>query len=153
MGSLYKTYTINTFDEYKRFSKILFMNKKNTVIICLVSVFLIFAGIVLNNWFFIAFAFLYPALVTLMHNLRVKNIFKTNKALKDVTVDFEFYDTFFTTSFENGTTNLEYTKIYKIIETKTNFYLMIANNQGYVLCKNNFPDGLEDFLRNLKNSL
>ena len=66
--------------------------------------------------------------------------------------NFEFYNDYFTETNEYGNTKLEYNKLHKIIETKTNFYLMIAKNQGFILVKENFPEGLEEFLRNIKIS-
>ena len=60
--------------------------------------------------------------------------------------------TYFTEENSYGNTKLEYSKLHKIIETKTNFYLMIAKNQGFILIKENFPEGLEEFLRNIKIS-
>ena len=73
-------------------------------------------------------------------------------ALQNAEVNFEFYNDYFTETNEYGNTKLEYNKLHKIIETKTNFYLMIAKNQGFILVKENFPEGLEEFLRNIKIS-
>ena len=56
----------------------------------------------------------------------------------------------FTETNPYGTTTLEYAKLHKIVETKTNFYLLIAKNQGYILTKSTFPMGLDEFLRNIK---
>lgn len=67
-------------------------------------------------------------------------------------VKYDFYNTYFIENDDNGETKLEYKKLYKIIETKTNFYLMISKNQGFLLNKSNFPKGLDDFLRNIKIS-
>ena len=39
-----------------------------------------------------------------------------------------------------------------LYKTKTNFYLMLAKNQGFILVKDNFPEGLDEFLRNIKIS-
>ena len=45
---------------------------------------------------------------------------------------------------------IEYSKFDEIFETKTNFYLMIAKNQGYMLPKSDMPSELEEFIRNIK---
>ena len=96
------------------------------------------------------FAIFYPILIWFLHNRQVKKVFSTNKALQNAVAEFEFYDTHFTETNIYGGATLEYSKLYKIIETKTNFYLMIAKNQGYILCKKNFPEGLDEFLRSIK---
>lgn len=152
MESLYKTKTINTFEEYKRFSRVLMYKKRSIIIYALLAAFLILDGIVLDNMIFIVFAVVYPFIIWLLHNMQVKKVFKTNKALQNAEVNFEFYDTYFTEENSYGNTKLEYSKLHKIIETKTNFYLMIAKNQGFILIKENFPEGLEEFLRNIKIS-
>ena len=152
MESLYKTKTINTFEEYKRFSRVLMYKKRSIIIYALLAAFLILDGIVLDNMIFIVFAVVYPFIIWLLHNMQVKKVFKTNKALQNAEVNFEFYNDYFTETNEYGNTKLEYNKLHKIIETKTNFYLMIAKNQGFILVKENFPEGLEEFLRNIKIS-
>ena len=152
MDCLYKTKTINTFEEYKRFSRRLLCNKRSIIIYALAGTFLIVDGIVLDNFWFIAFAIIYPLLIWLLHNRQVKKVFKTNKALQNAEANFEFYNDYFSETNEYGNTKLEYNKLHKIIETKTNFYLMIAKNQGFILVKENFPEGLEEFLRNIKIS-
>ena len=152
MESLYKTKTINTFEEYKRFSRVLMYKKRSIIIYALLAAFLILDGIVLDNMIFIVFAVVYPFVIWLLHNMQVKKVFETNKALQNAEVNFEFYDTYFTEENSYGNTKLEYSKLHKIVETKTNFYLMIAKNQGFILIKENFPEGLEEFLRNIKIS-
>ena len=152
MESLYKTKIINTFEEYKRFSRVLMYKKRSIIIYALLAAFLILDGIVLDNMIFIVFAVVYPFVIWLLHNMQVKKVFKTNKALQNAEVNFEFYNDYFTETNEYGNTKLEYNKLHKIIETKTNFYLMIAKNQGFILVKENFPEGLEEFLRNIKIS-
>ena len=60
---------------------------------------------------------------------------------------FEFYEDYFEESHEVGNATIPYDKLDAVIETKTHFYLMIAKNQGYMLAKENMPDGLESFIR------
>lgn len=150
MNCLYRTTTKNTFEEYKRFSRILFMTKRNIIIFSLLGAFLIFDGILVKNSFFIALAFIYPVIMFLIHNQQVEKVFSSNKVLQNADVNYEFYDTYFTSYFEFGNNKAEYGKLHKIIETKTNFYLMVSKNQGCILTKSTFPTGLEDFLKTIK---
>lgn len=152
MDCLYKVTTKNTLDEFKRFSRKLFASKKNIIIFSLLGVFLILEGILLESWFCVIFAFIYPLIMLLIHDRQAKKIFSSNKVLQNTVVEYEFYDTYFTASHDCGNDKLEYNKLHKIIETKNNFYLLIAKNQGYILTKSTFPSGLEDFLRNIKIS-
>ncbi len=150
MECLFKTATKNTLEEYKRFSIKLQMNTKSIILYILMTVFLVLSGIVLDNPFFIAFAIIYPIVLWIMLNHRIKKVYASNKVLQDTDVNYEFYNTYFVETNNYGTTQLEYNKLNKIIETKTNFYLMIAKNQGFILSKSEFPQGLSEFLRTVK---
>ena len=88
MESLYKTKTINTFEEYKRFSRVLMYKKRSIIIYALLAAFLILDGIVLDNMIFIVFAVVYPFVIWLLHNMQVKKVFETNKALQNAEVNF-----------------------------------------------------------------
>ena len=150
MDYLYKTKTTNTFEEYKRFSMRLLFKKQSLIIYTLAAAICIFGGVVLEKPIFIIAAIVYPLLVWFLCYQQVKKTFNTNKPLQNTVAEFEFYDTYFTETNPYGTTTLEYAKLHKIVETKTNFYLLIAKNQGYILTKSTFPMGLDEFLRNIK---
>ena len=48
-----------------------------------------------------------------------------------------------------GFTTIPYDKLYRVVETPTNFYLMIARNQGMVIVKENCSAELIAFLQKL----
>ena len=152
MESLYKTNTIYSFEEYKRYNKSLQLKRSRIIWYIILEAWILLLGCLMENILLIAFAILYPILIVILVNRQVKKVWKSNKVAQNMNVNFCFYDTYFTEADENGDTKLEYSKLHKIIETKTNFYLMIAKNQGFILVKENFPEGLEEFLRNIKIS-
>ncbi len=153
MDFLYSTVTKYMVEEYKKYSWAL-MKKKSRIVLWLVCEFLmIFTGFFLDNKIMAVSAVIYPILLAALliwQNKHIEKVFMTNKLLKDIEVRFDFYDTYFTEKTELSESRIEYAKLYKIIETKTNFYLMIAKNQGYLLVKENLPEGLADFLKALK---
>ena len=152
MDCLYKTKTINTFEEYKKFTWALLLKKRTIITFVIFEILFLFFAWTLESVFYLLFALLYPLLIWLLQCRQIKKIFKSNKVIQNEEVTFEFYDTYFTEEYPCGNSRLEYNKLYKIVETKTNFYLMIAKNQGYILVKDNFPEGLDEFLRNIKIS-
>lgn len=81
---------------------------------------------------------------------RAAKIFEQNKVCQETVCKYSFYDDHLVAETENGTENIPYAKLYKIIETDTNFYLMYSKIQGLILTRSNFPDGLSDFLRNIR---
>ena len=152
MDCLYKTKTTNTFEEYKKFTWALLLKKRTIITFVIFEILFLFFAWTLESVFYLLFALLYPILIWLLQCRQIKKIFKSNKVIQNEEVTFEFYDTYFTEEYPRGNSRLEYNKLYKIVETKTNFYLMIAKNQGYILVKENFPEGLEEFLRTIKIS-
>ncbi len=79
-----------------------------------------------------------------------KKVYYSNKLAVDAELDFDFYENYFVKTSSAGTEKVEYTSLLKVVETKTNFYLMIGLNQGYMLKKADMPQGLDVFIRNLK---
>ena len=49
-----------------------------------------------------------------------------------------------------GNIKVEYTKLYKVLETKENFYLLIGRNQGIIIEKRNCSDKLIQFITDKK---
>ena len=75
---------------------------------------------------------------------------KTNTLMQNYEEKYEFYRDRVDTFGVSGKTGIPYDKIYKINETKQNFYIMIATNQGMILNKSECSDELVDFLRDKK---
>lgn len=148
MEPLFKTTTQYTLEEYKKFNKALM--KKMLVILIIFEILLVLFFVATQNIFYLIFAVIYPIILFAIQSANIKKVFNSNKIMQDLDINFEFYKDYFIEKDGRGQGKIEYDKLYKIIETKTNFYLMIAKNQGYMLSKENFPDGLEEFIKNIK---
>lgn len=149
MDCLYQTTTKYTLEEYKRFTRTL-LKKRTFILVPLLEVLLILMGLLLRNIFLIVFAVIYPFLTAWVQNRQIKKVYFSNKVTQNAEVCFSFYDTYFTETNASGDTRLTYSQLHKVIETKTNVYLMIAQNQGFILNKANFPEGLANFLKGIK---
>ncbi len=152
MDCLYSTTTIYSYEEYKRYNLCLMLKRSRIIWYIVLEAWILLLGFLMNNYLLILFAIIYPIIIAILLNRQIKKVWNSNKIAQNMDVKFEFYDTYFTEINENGETRLEYNKLHKILETKTNFYLMIAKNQGFILSKANFPEGLDGFLRNIKIS-
>jgi hypothetical protein len=150
MEPLYKLTNKYTYEEYKKFNSAVIMRKKTLVITIIAVLMILIGGILLESLFLILFAIIYPILFVLFMNIGVKRVYNSNKILKDLDVNFEFYDDCFIVKHEAGEAKIPYDKLNEIIETKTNFYLMIAKNQGYMVLKENMPEGFEEFIKSKK---
>lgn len=150
MDCLYETFTVFSFDEYKKFVDATSKRKQSNILLAVVSVFLLVIGIFQKTPLMIALAVIYPILMLFSQKKSVERAYKNTPAMHDARVDFRFYDDHFVKVFGESEEQLEYEKLYKIIETETNFYLMISKTQGFVLVKNNMPEGLAELIKTIK---
>ena len=150
MECLYKTTIKFTYEEYKKFNDAIMKKKYILIVLILACLFILIGVILLQNLVLIIFAIIYPFLFFLAKDIGVKKVFNSNSLLKDKEIFFEFYQDFFEIKHEAGDEKIPYDKLCDIVETKTNFYLMIAKNQGYIIKKDNMPEGLDEFIRSKK---
>lgn len=159
MEPLYKTQTAYSFEEYSKYNEAVLLKQKGfkAVMITLPVLYVLLMGAVfystreISTVFVVLFALLLSTVVFIASFKKaVKKTYYSNKAITSCVADFEFYDNYVREITQNGETKLEYSKIYKIIETKTNFYIMASVNQGFIIVKGNCPDGLVDFIKSIK---
>lgn len=100
---------------------------------------------------FVGCAVVFP-LVFMLNQYRIQHkAYYSSKNVKNMTVDTTFYSDYLMTRTSGNETRLKYSEIYRILETKTNFYVLTAANQGTILVKKNCSPALIAFLRELKN--
>ncbi len=124
MDYLFKTSTKFTLEEYKRFNFTLIKKRHLLLLSIIAMIFLLASGIMLQNYFLIAFALVYPILFYLSMRRGVNKVFNSNKLLQNAEVTYEFYEDYMYEKHEGGEAKVPYDKLDEIIETKTNFYLM-----------------------------
>ncbi len=149
MNSLYKATTKHTFKEYQKLYLTL-SKTRNILVISLIWVILAVLGILTKNVSFFVAMVIVPFFEYFSQMRPLKKAYYSNKLAVDAELEFEFYEDFFTKKSKAGEDKIQYSDLYKIIETKSNFYLLLARNQGYILIKNNLPVGLDEFLRTKK---
>lgn len=159
MEPLYKTQTAYSFEEYSKYNEAVLLKQKSlkAVMIIIPVLYVLLMGAVfystreISTVFVVLFALLLStAIFIASFKKTIKKTYYSNKAITSCVADFEFFDNYVREKTENGETKLEYSKIYKIIETKTNFYIMASVNQGFIIVKGNCPDGLVDFIKSIK---
>lgn len=151
---IHKTTVKFTYEEYKRFS-LTIMKKALTKSAIGFLILLLFAAILfgMNNSklaaMLCAFVVLYTFMLIFKINSQIRKTYESNELLKDITQTIEFYEKHFIAKSDKSETTVEYEKLYKVIENKTNFYLMIADNQGYIVSKSNCDNELIEFIHKL----
>lgn len=81
--------------------------------------------------------------------LQIRKGFNTNKIMQNAKVHFVFYEDRFEVLSASGNNHIEYKQLYKMIETKENFYPMIASNNMFIVRKADCSEELIDFLRGM----
>lgn len=149
---LYKMTTKFTLEEYKRYNYAILKKRHHFLILAIFELFVILFGVTSQNAFLFVFAIIYPLILYIVQENNIKKVFKSNKIVQNIDVHYEFYKDYLIEKNENGEMKVEYSKLDEVIETKTNFYLMIAKNQGYMISKADMPSGLDEFIRKMRKA-
>lgn len=120
-----------------------------------VLVFIILLVVFYKVFSNISYALAFASISTVIFILRlyfkkksnIKNYWDTNKLMKNKIEKYSFYNHCFKSSSKIGYSEINYDKLYKIVETDSNFYFMIAINQGFIIVKDDCSDELIDFIR------
>lgn len=148
MEPLFTTEFEYNYDEFKKFSWRLTGKPLMILVICY-SLLVLVLGIATISPVYITLGVLLPVLVFLLYSRKTKRVYKSNRMFDRLQRVYKFYDTYFVIEDAVNNATVDYSLINKAVFTKTNVYLMIAKNQGYMLLKSNFPEGLEAFLRQI----
>lgn len=158
MKPLFETKSEYTYDEYLKFSRTV-QNKVQRLWLLQLAMMAAFLVLAWLGWkkgstaeavAGIVVAVLIPVIFRLVNGWTIKQLYKSNHALQGQISTFRFYRGHFEQDNALGHTSIPYDKLVEIVETKTNFYLMIDKNQGMILVKDNCSPELIAFVQNLK---
>lgn len=154
MDILYTTETALTWEEYKKF--FLRVTKKGRIFTIIWSIIMLLSAcsslmtkLYLHGAIVLVLVMLLWVLEYVKINISAKKVFDKNAVMQKPTT-LNFYADRLEEVSENGTVCFAYADVIKIYETKTNFYIMIARNRGLVVIKENCPEGLCEFLGEMK---
>ena len=158
MEPLFTTQTAYTFEEYKRFSKRLLLGKKilsHVLMSFLMMLVLIMAVIATQNFKMLYYFLLWLVFILIIEpitqNSALEKAYDSNKALqKSWLYTYSFFNDHLEVRTARSFSSLEYCDILRLIETQTNFYIMTAINQAYIINKSNCSPELIAFIQNLK---
>lgn len=150
--------TIRTYEEYERYNKVVyekFYKTKTVRIVFLVIYFLMITILSLLGSYLEALAVVLIAGISIFAakhyvNRDIKKTYETNELMKDAKVVYKFSEDRVESHSPIGIEVLEYSKMYKLIETDTNFYMMIAKNMGFIISKANMTKEQIEFVRGIE---
>ena len=154
--------TKNFFNK-KAFKKIIFIQQRWSLL-CLkmasiLLIFLLIRSFHLNHvWLlrvslFIGLFMLLLVFILYNHYRKSLKSFVSNKSANTV-INFNFFNNYFILNFDETTKldaiQTDYTDLYKIVEVKSYFYLMLSKNKGTIISKKDCTPELISFLQQLK---
>ena len=164
-------YTINskyTLDEFLRYNKFILTTRyhlKRKHYTCYAVSFLILCGIIASDIASYADHHTYP-IASIIASLvlgyvnwnlhtstdrKAKEAYNKNTLTKGSPYSL-YYDTYFvsTVNGDMSRSKFQYNRLSEIIETKTNYYMMTAWNNGIIICKSDCPQGFDSFINGIK---
>ena len=158
MEPLFTTETAYTLDEFKKFDFRVMRKSIISIYIMLAAIILLDAVLALlkkdwagiNTAIIIAVAFI-AVYFPFSLDKKVKDTYNSNKTITKTVARIEFFEDGFAEATDHSTYNFKYSDLNSVIETQTNFYLMIAKNQGVIIVKENCSAELIEFIQKLKN--
>lgn len=145
--------TITEYKEYnhivsEKISKIWIITAVMEIMLAAVGLYMIGKNMSIAIGIFIG-AVLFPIFLFFRLDSEAEKVFRSNKLMQNELITMNFYSDRVESSSIMGNSIIEYDKIYRIIETKTHFYIMVAKNQGLIVVKRNCTPQLISFIEQL----
>lgn len=152
---MYKTDLLYDYNEYKKFSAVLVLDriKKRAILLSI-----IFVALIIITFIFKDFSYLIGALIgviiaipmsLIIIKIRMKKLWKSSNYVKDKYMEITFDDEKVSSKMGESSTIVKYSDIYKILETKTHFYILVSQNQGFIVKKANCSQEMIDFIKKI----
>lgn len=157
----YETSTTMTYDEYKKMSLASYPVMHRGALIFLIAVELmcviLFVVSLLSSSrmsaIFLIYPFVLPVIFFIRTTLTLRKVYNSMKAAQNYTSRYLFYENHVEATTSIGESRIEYKNLYKVIETKTNYYLFIGMNQAMNIIKANCSDELILFMDIVKTQV
>lgn len=156
MKEAYETSSEMNYTEYKKMCQVL--NGRRIIILAIIisgfllasGLFLLIMGSIVTGGFFLVLAAGYPLLLWGVFTRSVRKSFSSQKLLENRHIHYEFLEDRFIARSDISRAEIRYDLLYRIVETKTNFYLLLGPNQSFLVKKENCSGELTAFLGELR---
>ena len=78
---------------------------------------------------------------------RARKLFRQTKVAQDIVNEYDFFEEYFVNRNRNGQGTMAYNELFKVIETRTHFYLMLTKVQGFIIAKSEAPANFTEFMQ------
>ena len=158
MEPLFKTRTQYTYTEYERLCMTINMQPnrfpKAAVLLCgaflILSCLFYFMHLPYVSIVFAGMIVLAPLGIFLSLKMQIKKTYAANSLVQDAAVILRFFEDHLEIYSAKGYSYVQYSDIVRILETKTNYYLMISDTTGIIAVKENCEPALQKFIKTMK---
>ena len=154
---LFETSTVMNKEEFKRYQKFYLNKFKSNIVPKLVLIGLALLSIVLNymkgNYgialSIVGFVIAYPIFLNITINLQINRMFLNHIRINLLEERLVFYKDYLESKSSSNWCKVKYEDIFKVCETKKNFYIFVNDNQAFIIIKDNLKDidAFRDFIR------
>ena len=145
---LYCTVTKITISEFKKFQRFYLNKFKSSLLPKIIMALLAITAIILNlikgNFDIVllvcAFMVGYPILLSITLNRQIMKMYNSNKRINELDEIITFYDNYLESKSSHNFCKILYDDLYKVCETKTNFYIFVSDNQAFIIIKDMLKD-------------
>ena len=156
---LFEVTTIIDEKEFNRYQSF-YLNKFKASIIPKIIFVLLFSGAFIFSYLnkntrvmilLIAFIIIYPILFYYTIKLQIKKMYKSDIKINMLEETISFYKDYLESKSNHNYCKIEYKDLYKICETKKNFYIFVKENQAFIVLKSNVKelDQFTDFIKKI----
>jgi|GEM_PF-1470586 len=158
MEALYSTRTKLTREEYVQYNFTVLRHflpyRGNLIIVyaalAVLAVFCFIKGIDMVLYGDAVGMIIFPFIYRMIVKRRIAAIYETNAQLQNSDVAIDFFEDHVTSAGDVSSIEVSYDKLFKIFETKKNYYLMLGQNEGIIVIKENCSGELLSFIRDIR---
>lgn len=144
-----------TLEEYKRFNHVVHnaigKTRVKTIVLCLLLLLITGYLFWIQEYLIALLLFAAWTLTIVLAKAKaernIKKAWNSNAVLRENESVFRFTESGIDVTASNGCSHIEYDKLYRLIETKTHFYLLSAVNMGSGFPKSLCTPEQQDFIR------
>lgn len=157
MGERYHCEFEMTYQEYKKMCWAIRQRKLAIffLLICTITLlgglFSLWIGRTGDGIFLLLFTLLYPILVYGLFQWAMHRNYYSQKVPADRICHYEFQEHSFLARTSVSSSEIPYTSLYRVVESGTNFYLMVGASQSFAIKKENCSEELLHFLHKIKS--
>ncbi|MBR2189743.1 MAG: YcxB family protein [Eubacterium sp.] len=153
---LYETTTVVTLEEFRKLNHALSSRRSMAAILlaleALLAVLLVFSIRNHNKsstQLYVIMLILLPFIAYLIPRYLERRMYLANETANNTVMKTQFFSDHLVQHSNRGNATVKYTELQKIIETSTNFYLLVSKSQTIIIVKNHCHPKLVDFIHEM----